>query len=63
MRGPYEVFLNNTRLNPNYEIGVCAAVIDVKSCKVETPKKTDLCFMEETECSLVLKDSYGNIYT
>ncbi len=46
VRGPYEVFLNTTRLNPNYEIGVCAAVIDIKSCKIQPPKKIDLCFME-----------------
>lgn len=42
------MFLNSTRLNPNYEIGVVAAVIDIASCKVEAPKKTEICFMEET---------------
>lgn len=40
IRGPYEVFLNNTRLNPNYEIGVCAALFDIKASKITLPKKT-----------------------
>ena len=63
VRGPYEVFFNGIRLNPEYEIGVCAASADVANSKIEIPKVTKLCYSEETECTFELKDTYGNIYT
>lgn len=39
VRGPYEVYVNQIRLNPDYEIGVCAAYADLANSKVELPKK------------------------
>jgi hypothetical protein len=63
IRGPYEVFFNGIRLNPEYEIGVRAAEANAEQSKIELPKVKKLCYAEETECTFELKDSFGNIYT
>ncbi len=63
IRGHYKVYFNNVCLNPDYEIGVCAAVADPMLSSIEMPKVTKICLFEETECTFNLKDSYGNIYT
>ena len=63
IRGPYEIYIEGIRLNPDYELGVCAAYADLKFSKLETPKKIEICYSEESECTLALKDSFENIYT
>ena len=52
VRGHYQVYINGVCLNPEYEVGVCAAVAEPDMCKIEAPKKTTVCFAEETECTL-----------
>lgn len=63
IRGHYKAFFNGICLNPDYEIGVCAAVADPEKSTIEQPKIRKICFVEETEFTFNLVDSYENIYT
>ena len=63
VRGHYNIYINNIRINPPYEIGVCAAQADCGNTKVVAPKINKICFCEESEIMLDLKDSFGNIYS
>ena len=35
----------------------------MNNSKIELPKKLELCYSEESEITLELKDNFGNIYT
>jgi hypothetical protein len=63
VRGHYYIYINNIQINPPYEIGVCAAQADYANTKVVPPKINKICFCEESEIMLDLKDIFGNIYS
>jgi hypothetical protein len=63
VRGHYYLYINSLLMNPNYELGVCAGQADHTTTKVTPPKVTKLCFCEESEIMLDLRDAYGNIYS
>lgn len=46
VRGHYYLYINSLLMNPNYELGVCAAQADHTATKVTPPKVTKLCFCE-----------------
>jgi hypothetical protein len=46
VRGHYYVYINNIRINPPYEIGVCAAQADYTKTKLVAPKINKICFCE-----------------
>lgn len=48
IRGHYNVYFNGICLSPDYEIGVCAAVVDPRITTVLKPKVNKICFYEET---------------
>jgi len=63
VRGHYYMYINHVRMNPTYEIGVCAAQADHLISKITPPKVTKICYCEESEIMLDLRDSFGNIYS
>lgn len=63
IRGHYYIYINKVRLNPPYEIGVCAAQADYKTTIVTLPKINKICYCEDSEIMLELKDAFSNIYT
>jgi hypothetical protein len=63
VRGHYYLYINKCLLNPAYEIGVCAGQADHLKSTVTGPKVKKICFCEESEIMLDLRDSYGNIYS
>ncbi len=46
VRGHYKVYVNNVCLNPDYEVGVCAAAADPALSTIEIPKITNICYVE-----------------
>jgi hypothetical protein len=42
------MYINNVRMNPPYEIGVCAAQADDKTTIVTLPKIKKICYCEES---------------
>jgi len=44
IRGHYYLYINNVRMNPTYEIGVCAAEADFLKSKVDPPKVHKICY-------------------
>lgn len=44
IRGHYYLYINNVRMNPTYEIGVCAAQADHLISKVTPPKVNKICY-------------------
>lgn len=50
-------------MSPPYEIGVCAGQADYKKTITTLPKIQKLCYCEESELMLDLRDSFGNLYT
>lgn len=63
IRGHYYIYINGTRMSPPYEIGVCAGQADYKKTITTLPKIQKLCYCEESELMLDLRDSFGNLYT
>jgi len=63
VRGHYYLYINSVRINPPYEIGVCAAQADYKTTIITLPKIKKICYCEETELMLDLRDSFNNLYT
>ena len=44
VKGHYYLYINSVRINPSYEIGVCAGQADFKNSVVTPPKVKKICY-------------------
>lgn len=63
VRGRYNLFINDTIVDPGYEIIVSAEEINLEKTKVELPNIRVLSFCEQSSFSVRYRDRYGNIFS
>lgn len=63
VRGRYNLFINDTIVDPGYEIIVSAEDIDLTKTKVELPNIRTLSYCEQSSFSVRYRDRYGNIFS